>query len=156
MIRTRVILLVEDNPNDVELTLRAFEKSHVLNEIVVARDGEQAIHYLFSTGPHADRDPAMMPEVVLLDMKLPKIDGLGVLRRIRADARTRRLPVVMLTSSKEEKDVVSSYDLGANSFVRKPVDFGEFVDAARHLGIYWLVMNEPAPHNHESNSESGL
>ena len=145
MTRNRLILLVEDNPNDVELTLRAFEKSQVLNEIVVARDGEQAIHYLFSTGPHADRDPAMMPEVVLLDMKLPKIDGLGVLRRMRADERTKRLPVVMLTSSKEEKDVVSSYDLGANSFVRKPVDFGEFVEAARHLGIYWLIVNEPAP-----------
>lgn len=145
MIRSRVILLVEDNPNDVELTLRAFEKSQILNEVVVVRDGEQAIHYLFSTGPHADRDPAMMPGVVLLDMKLPKIDGLGVLRRMRADERTRRLPVVMLTSSKEEKDVVSSYDLGANSFVRKPVDFSEFVDAARHLGVYWLVMNEPAP-----------
>ena len=147
MIRNRVILLVEDNPNDVELTLRAFEKSQILNEIVVARDGEQAIHYLFSTGPHADRDSSMMPEVVLLDMKLPKIDGLGVLRRMRGDERTRRLPVVMLTSSKEEQDVVSSYDLGANSFVRKPVDFGEFVDAARHLGIYWLVINEPAPQN---------
>lgn len=145
MMRNKVILLVEDNPNDVELTLRAFERSQILNEIVVVRDGEQAIQYLFSIGPHADRDPAMMPEVVLLDMKLPKIDGLGVLRRMRADERTRRVPVVMLTSSKEEKDVVSSYDLGANSFVRKPVDFGEFVDAAKHLGIYWLVMNEPAP-----------
>jgi two-component system response regulator len=143
--RNRVILLVEDNPNDVELTLRAFEKSSLSNEIVVARDGEQAIHYLFSTGPHADRDPAMMPEVVLLDMKLPKIDGLGVLRRMRADERTKRLPVVMLTSSREENDVASSYDLGANSFVRKPVDFGQFVDAARHLGIYWLIMNEPPP-----------
>lgn len=145
MTRNRVILLVEDNPNDVELTLRAFEKSRVLNEIVVARDGEQAIDYLFSTGPHAARDPAMMPKVGLLDMKLPKIDGLGVLRRMRADERTKRVPVVMLTSSKEEKDVVSSYDLGANSFVRKPVDFGEFVDAAKHLGVYWLAMNEPAP-----------
>jgi len=145
MIRNGVILLVEDNPNDVELTLRAFEKSQVLNQIIVARDGEQAIHYLFSTGPHADRGPGRMPEVVLLDMKLPKIDGLGVLRRMRSDERTRRVPVVMLTSSKEEQDVVSSYDLGANSFVRKPVDFGDFVDAARHLGIYWLVMNEPAP-----------
>jgi two-component system response regulator len=143
--RNRVILLVEDNPNDVELTLRAFEKSKLGNEIVVVRDGEQAIHYLFSTGPHADRDPAMMPEVVLLDMKLPKLDGLGVLRRMRADERTKRLPVVVLTSSREESDVVSSYDLGANSFVRKPVDFGEFVDAARHLGIYWLAMNEPPP-----------
>jgi two-component system, response regulator len=143
--RNRIILLVEDNPNDVELTLRAFEKSNVTREIVVARDGEQAIQYLFSTGPHAGRDPSHMPEVVLLDMKLPKIDGLGVLRRMRADERTKRLPVVMLTSSKEEKDVMSSYDLGANSFVRKPVDFGEFVDAAKHLGIYWLTMNEPAP-----------
>ena len=145
MIRNGVILLVEDNPNDVELTLRAFEKSKVSNEIVVASDGEQAIHYLFSTGPHADRNPAAMPEVVLLDMKLPKIDGLGVLRRLRADERTKRLPVVILTSSKEERDVVASYDLGANSFVRKPVDFGQFVDAARHLGIYWLTMNEPPP-----------
>ncbi len=143
--RNRVILLVEDNPNDVELTLRAFEKSNVTREIVVARDGEQAIQFLFSTGPHAGRDPGRMPEVVLLDMKLPKIDGLSVLRRMRADERTRRLPVVMLTSSKEERDVVTSYDLGANSFVRKPVDFGEFVDAARHLGIYWLTMNEPPP-----------
>lgn len=145
MTRNRVILLVEDNPDDVELTLRAFEKSSVTNEIVVARDGEQAIHYLFATGPHADRDPAMMPEVVLLDMKLPKLDGLGVLRRIRADERTRRLPVVMLTSSKEEKDVASSYDLGANSFVRKPVNFVQFVDAASQLGVYWLTMNEPPP-----------
>jgi two-component system response regulator len=145
VIRSRVILLVEDNPDDVELTLRAFEKSQVLNRIIVVRDGEQAIHYLFSTGPHADRDPAMTPEVVLLDMKLPKIDGLGVLKRMRADGRTRRLPVVMLTSSKEEKDVVSSYDLGANSFVRKPLDFGEFVKAANQLGLYWLVMNEPPP-----------
>lgn len=149
MTHSRIILLVEDNPNDVELTLRAFEKSKVSTQIVVARDGEQAIQYLFSTGPHTDRDPAMMPGVVLLDLKLPKIDGLGVLRRMRADERTRRLPVVMLTSSKEEKDVNSSYDLGANSFVRKPVDFGELVDAARHLGIYWLTMNEPAPPSRE-------
>lgn len=126
----------------MELTLRAFEKSRVANEIVVAADGEEAIDYLFATGPHAKRDRTIMPELVLLDMKLPKIDGLGVLRRMRADERTKRLPVVMLTSSKEEKDVASSYDLGANSFVRKPVDFGEFVDAARHLGIYWLVLNE--------------
>ncbi len=145
MIRKRVILLVEDNPNDIELTLRAFEKSNVTKEIVVARDGEQAIHYLHSTGPHADRDPTGMPDVVLLDMKLPKIDGLGVLRRMRADERTRRLPVVVLTSSKEEKDVMASYDLGANSFVRKPVDFAQFVEAARYLGIYWLTMNEPPP-----------
>jgi two-component system response regulator len=145
MNRSRIILLVEDNANDVELTLRAFEKSNVSNEIVVVGDGEQAINYLFATGPYAGRDPKVMPEVILLDIKLPKIDGLGVLRRVRADERTRRLPVVILTSSKEERDVISSYDLGANSFVRKPVDFAEFVDAARHLGLYWLVMNEAPP-----------
>jgi two-component system, response regulator len=159
--RNGVILLVEDNPNDVELTLRAFEKSNLGNEIVVARDGEQAIHYLFATGPHAGRNPAALPDVVLLDMKLPKLDGLGVLRRIRADKRTRRLPVVMLTSSREESDVASSYDLGANSFVRKPVDFGEFVDAANRLGIYWLITNEPPPglrgsDARESGSEKSL
>ena len=145
MVRSRIILLVEDNPNDIELTLRAFEKCNVKSEIVVARDGEQAIQYLFTTGPHADRDPNVMPEMVLLDMKLPKIDGLGVLRRMRADKRTKRLPVVVLTSSKEEKDIVSSYDLGANSFIRKPVDFVQFIDAARQLGLYWLFLNEPAP-----------
>ncbi len=153
MIRKRLILLVEDNPNDIELTLRAFEKSNVIKEIVVARDGEQAIHYLHSTGPHADRDPTAMPDVVLLDMKLPKIDGMGVLRRMRADERTRRLPVVVLTSSKEEKDVTASYDLGANSFVRKPVDFAQFLDAARYLGIYWLTMNEPPPRKQDVNGK---
>ncbi len=153
MIRNRIILLVEDNPDDVELTLRAFERSNVASEIIVVRDGEQAIHYLFNTGPHADRDPKIMPEVVLLDMKLPKIDGLGVLRRMRSDERTRRLPVVMLTSSKEERDVMSSYDLGANSFVRKPVDFNEFIGAARQLGLYWLVMNEPPPVQRMSNGD---
>jgi two-component system response regulator len=129
----------------VKLTMRAFEKSSVSSEIVVVSDGEEAIDYLFATGRHAGRDPKVMPEVILLDMKLPKIDGLGVLRRVRADERTKRLPVVVLTSSKEERDVTSSYNLGANSFVRKPVDFSEFVDAARHLGLYWLVMNEPPP-----------
>ena len=145
MTRNGIILLVEDNPNDVELTLRAFEKSNLGSEIVVARDGEQAIQYLFASGPHVNRNPTAMPDLVLLDMKLPKLDGLGVLRRMRADKRTRRVPVVMLTSSREENDVASSYDLGANSFVRKPVDFGEFVDAAKRLGIYWLIMNEPPP-----------
>jgi two-component system response regulator len=145
MIRNRIILLVEDNANDVELTMRAFEKSNVANEIVVVGDGEEAINYLFRTGRYAGRDPKAMPEVILLDMKLPKIDGLGVLQRVRADERTRRLPVVILTSSKEEKDVIMSYDLGANSFVRKPVDFAQFIDAARHIGLYWLVMNEPPP-----------
>ena len=146
MIRSRIILLVEDNPNDVKLTMHAFEQSNVSNEIVVVGDGEEAIDYLFATGRHAGRDPKVMPEVILLDMKLPKIDGLGVLRRLRADERTRRLPVVILTSSKEEKDVTSCYNLGANSFVRKPVNYDQFIDAARHLGLYWLVMNEPPPH----------
>jgi two-component system response regulator len=145
MIRSRIILLVEDNPNDVKLTMHAFEKSNISNEIVVVGDGEEAIDYLFATGRHAGRDPLVMPEVILLDMKLPKMDGLGVLKRLRAYERTRRLPVVILTSSKEEKDVVSSYNLGANSFVRKPVDFDQFIDAARHLGQYWLVLNEPPP-----------
>ena len=145
MIRHRVILLVEDNADDVELTLRAFQKTSVANQIVVASDGEQAVHYLFSTGPYVSRDPELMPDVVLLDMKLPKLDGLGVLRCMRADARTKCLPVVVLTSSKEERDVMASYDLGANSFVRKPVDFDEFVETASHLGVYWLTMNEPPP-----------
>jgi CheY-like chemotaxis protein len=143
MIRSRIILLVEDNPNDVELTARAFERSHLVNEIVVACDGEEAINYLFATGRHAGRDTNVMPEVVLLDLNLPKIDGLGVLRRMRADERTRRLPVVIMTSSNEERDIISSY--GANSFVRKPVDFAQFLDAAKHLELYWLVMNEPPP-----------
>jgi two-component system, response regulator len=142
MIRSHTFLLVEDNKNDVELTLRAFERSKVVNEIVIARDGEEALEYLFATGSHAGRDP-VMPEVVLLDLKLPKVDGLEVLRRMRADERTRRLPVVVLTSSNEDKDILSSYDLGANSFVRKPVNFADFIEAARHLGLYWLVLNEP-------------
>jgi two-component system response regulator len=145
MSRNHVILLVEDRADDVELTIRAFEKANVANEIVVACDGEEAIDYLFATGRHTGRDPKVMPQVVLLDLKLPKIDGLGVLRRMRADERTRRLPVVIMTSSNEEQDVISGYDLGANSFVRKPVDFVQFVEAARLLGLYWLVMNEPAP-----------
>ena len=153
MIRSRVILLVEDNPNDVKLTMHAFEKSNISNEIIVVGDGEEAIDYLFATGRHADRDPKVIPEVILLDLKLPKIDGLGVLRRLRADERTRRLPVVMLTSSKEENDVASSYNLGANSFVRKPVDFDQFIEAARHLGLYWLVMNEPPPR--QENGRNG-
>jgi CheY-like chemotaxis protein len=145
MSRNHIILLVEDSADDIELTVRAFEKANVANEIVVAGDGEEALEYLFATGRHASRDPKVMPQVVLLDLKLPKIDGLGVLRRLRADVRTRRLPVVIMTSSKEEKDVIFGYDLGANSFVRKPVDFIQFVDAARLLGLYWLVMNEPPP-----------
>jgi two-component system response regulator len=145
MIRSRIILLVEDNPDDVELTLLAFDKSKIVNDIVVATDGQEALDYLFATGTHTGRDAALLPQVVLLDLKLPKVDGLDVLRRMRADERTRRLPVVVLTSSNEEKDVVRSYDLGANSFVQKPVDFAEFIDAAQHLGLYWLVLNEAPP-----------
>lgn len=145
MSRSRIILLVEDNPDDVELTRLAFEQSKIVNEIVVARDGQEALEYLFAAGHHTGRDAALLPEVVLLDLKLPKIDGLDVLRRMRADERTRRLPVVVLTSSKEEQDVLRSYDLGANSFVQKPVDFAEFIEAARYLGLYWLVLNEAPP-----------
>jgi two-component system response regulator len=134
------ILLVEDNPDDVELTLRAFDRAKIANEVVVATDGEQALEILFGPDP--------LPTLVLLDLKLPKVMGLDVLKRMRADERTKRLPVVVLTSSNEERDIISSYDLGANSFVRKPVDFAQFLDAARALGMYWLVLNEqPAkPH----------
>ena len=145
MIRSHIILLVEDNPDDADLTLAAFQESKTLNEIVVARDGEEALDYLFATGSFAERDPKLMPQVVLLDLKLPKLDGLEVLRRVRADERTRRLPVVVLTSSNEERDIIRSYDLGANSFVQKPVDFGQFMEAARQLGLYWLVLNQLAP-----------
>lgn len=143
--RGGLILLVEDHDDDVELTLRAFSQSNIANEIVVVRDGEEALDFLFTSGPYADRDPSLTPSVVLLDLKLPKVSGLDVLRRMRADARTRRLPVVVLTSSNEERDVIASYDLGANSFVRKPVDFAQFIEAAHHLGLYWLVLNEPFP-----------
>lgn len=139
----RMILLVEDNPDDEALTRRALAKNNIQNDVLVAHDGAEALDCLFGTGPHAGRPLA--PEVVLLDLKLPKIDGLEVLRRIRADERTRRLPVVILTSSREERDVVSGYDLGANSYIRKPVDFGQFVEAVRQLGLYWLVLNEPPP-----------
>ena len=142
MKRSGVILLVEDNEDDVELTLHAFEKSNIPSTVVVTRDGEEALDYLFATGAHADREAKIMPDVVLLDLKLPKVDGLGVLKRMRADERTRRLPVVVLTSSNEDRDIVASYDLGANSFVRKPVDFAEFIEAARQLGVYWLGMNQ--------------
>ena len=139
----RTILLVEDNPDDVELTLRAFAKNRLAEDIVVARDGVEALDYLFGTGAHAGRDLSSLPRIVLLDLQLPKIDGLEVLRRLRADDRTRRLPVVVLTSSREQQDILRSYDLGANSFVRKPVDFVEFIEAARQLGLYWLGLNEP-------------
>ena len=145
MSREKTILLVEDNPDDVELTLRAFDRAKIANTVVVATDGEQALDYLFATGSHAGRDPEDMPTLILLDLKLPKVMGLDVLKRMRADERTKRLPVVVLTSSNEERDIVSSYDLGANSFVRKPVDFAQFLEAARQLGMYWLVLNEQ-PH----------
>jgi two-component system, response regulator len=143
--RGRIILLVDDNPDDVELTRRAFARSNIANEIVVAHDGEEALDYLFATGVHAGRDTTITPQMVLLDLKLPRIDGLGVLRRIRSDERTKRLPVVILTTSNEESDIIGSYNLGANSYVRKPVDFAQFADAAKQLGLYWLLLNEPPP-----------
>lgn len=140
-----VILLVEDNADDEALTIRALKKNQVVNEVAVTRDGAEALDYLFCEGAYAQRDAREIPQVVLLDLKLPKIDGLGVLQRIRADARTKLLPVVILTSSIEEQDRMKGYGLGANSYVRKPVDFTEFVEAARQLGLYWLVLNEPPP-----------
>jgi two-component system response regulator len=141
----KIILLVEDNPDDAALTLRALKKNNILNEVVVARDGVEALEYLFGTGAYADRDRRVRPQVILLDLKLPKIDGLEVLSRLRADVRTRLLPVVILTSSKEEQDLIDGYSLGANSYVRKPVDFTQFADVVRQLGLYWLVLNESPP-----------
>lgn len=141
----KVILLVEDNADDEELTLRAFRKNNILNPVVVARDGVEALDYLFGTGAHSGRDTRVQPQVVLLDLKLPKVDGLEVLRQLRADPRTRLLPVVILTTSNEERDILASYQLGANSYVRKPVDFEQFLEAARQLGLYWLVLNVPPP-----------
>ncbi len=141
----RVILLVEDNPRDEELTIRALKKSNVLNPIVVARDGAEALDYLHARGAHAERDASSLPQLVLLDLKLPKVDGLEVLRELRGDPRTALLPVVVLTSSVEEQDLLRSYSLGANSYVRKPVDFVQFIEAVRQLGLYWLVLNEAPP-----------
>ena len=142
---SKVILLVEDNPRDEALTRRALAKSNIINEIVVAHDGVEALDYFAGTGVFAGRDVSVMPQLVLLDLKLPKVDGLEVLRRIRADPRTRGLPVVVFTSSSEEEDVISSYSLGANSYVRKPVEFDQFLEATKQLGLYWLVLNEMAP-----------
>ncbi len=138
------ILLVEDNPDDVELTLRAFKKSHFAAEVAVVSDGEEALDYLFGRGTYAERDPSV-PQVVLLDLNLPKVGGLEVLRRMRAHPRTRLIPVVILTSSTEEQDLLQGYGNGANSYVRKPVDFASFVEATRQLGLYWLLLNEPPP-----------
>lgn len=142
---TKIILLVEDNPDDEELTLLAFKDSNIANDVVVVRDGEEALDYLFGAGAHAGRDLTIMPTAILLDLKLPKVNGLEVLKRLRANERTRRLPVVILTSSREQQDVLESYNLGANSYIRKPVDFAQFMEATKQLGLYWLVLNEP-PH----------
>jgi two-component system, response regulator len=138
----KVMLLVEDNPDDEELALLAFERSHIANEMIVVRDGQEALDYFFATAAQSGKDAKPLPQLVLLDLKLPKVDGLEVLRRLRADPRTRRLPVVVLTSSREEEDLLSTYDLGANSYVRKPVEFSAFAEAIHQLQLYWLVLNE--------------
>jgi two-component system response regulator len=143
MMTEKVILLVEDNPDDEALTLRALRKNNIMNEVVVARDGAEALDYLFAMNKYAGRDIAEWPSVVLLDLKLPKVSGLEVLRKIRSDERMRSMAVVILTSSKEEQDVAESYNLGVNSYVRKPVDFAKFVEAVKQIGLYWLLLNEP-------------
>ena len=149
-----MIMLVEDNLDDQALALRALKKNNIQNEIVTARDGVEALEFLFGTGPHAERDLSRMPNVVLLDLKLPRVDGLEVLRQIRADERTRLLPIVILTSSTEEQDRMAGYGLGANSYIRKPVDFTQFVEAVRQLGLYWLILNEPPPIVRPKNGSS--
>jgi two-component system response regulator len=141
----KIILLVEDNPDDEELTLRALKKNNIQNDVVVARDGVEALDYLFGTGAYAGRDTSNVPAVTLLDLKLPKVDGLEVLRKLRADERTKYLPMVILTSSKEEQDLLNGYKFGANSYIRKPVDFAQFIEAVRNLGLYWLLLNESPP-----------
>ena len=141
----KTILLVEDNPDDEALTLRALKQHRISHKVVVARDGVEALDYLFGTGAYTGRDLHVMPQVILLDLKLPKVDGLEVLRRLRAHEQTRLLPVVILTSSKEEQDLIQGYSLGANSYVRKPVDFTQFAEAVRQMGLYWLILNEPPP-----------
>jgi len=140
------VLLVEDNPNDEELTLYALRKNNIANQIQVARDGAEALEYLFCTGAFADRQPNNLPKIILLDLKLPKVDGLEVLEKIRADARTRTIPVVVLTSSQEERDIVESYQLGVNSYIVKPVDFEQFNEAVRHMGLYWILLNKTPFH----------
>jgi two-component system response regulator len=141
----KMILLVEDNPDDEFLTVRALKKNNIGNRLVIVRDGAEALDFLFCTGDYASREPRDLPQLILLDIKLPKLDGLEVLRRVRADPRTSLLPIVVLTSSKEEQDLIESYKNGANSYVRKPVDFNEFIEAVRELGMYWLVINEAPP-----------
>ncbi|NOU17532.1 MAG: response regulator [Bacteroidales bacterium] len=143
----KTILLVEDNLDDVDLTLRALKKNNITNEVIVAYDGAEALDFLFGTGKYADRDLSIMPTVILLDLKLPRVDGLEVLRQLRANELTKLLPVVILTSSKEEQDIVNGYSLGVNSYVRKPVDFNQFAEAVSHLGLYWLLINEVPPTN---------
>lgn len=143
-----MILLVEDNPDDEALTLRALARNNIRNEVIVAHDGVEALDFLFGTGAYAGRNLDVVPEVILLDLKLPKIDGLEVLRRLRGEEMTRLLPVVILTSSIEDQDRIRGYGLGANSYVRKPVDFGEFLEAVRNLGLYWLILNQPPPVRH--------
>jgi len=143
--KDKVILLVEDNPDDVELTKIAFEKNNIANKVIVAKDGVEALDYMFGTGLYAGRDVKDIPVVVLLDLKLPRIDGLEVLKSIRQNEFTRLTPVVILTSSAEENDVINGYNLGANSYIRKPVQFDQFIDAIKNLGLYWLVWNEPPP-----------
>ena len=145
--RNTMILLVEDNPDDETLTLRALKKDNIVNQIVVAHDGVEALDFLFGTGAHEGRDTRVMPKLILLDLKLPKIDGIEVLKRVRADPRTKLLPVVILTSSNEEQNLITGYNLGTNSYIRKPVDFTQFVEAVRQLELYWLVLNEPPPAN---------
>jgi two-component system response regulator len=143
--KERIILLVEDNPDDEALTLRALKKNNILNEVIVARDGIEALDYLFANGAYTGRDVSDSPQVILLDLKLPKVDGLEVLRQLRADERTRLFPVVILTTSNEDRDILSSYEIGANSYIRKPVDFEQFMEAVRQLGLYWLVLNMAPP-----------
>ena len=143
--KNNVVLLVEDNNRDEMLTLRAFAKSNLASEVVVVHDGVEALDYLFGTGPYADRDTEILPKLVLLDLKLPKMNGLQVLERVRADERTKMLPIVIFTSSSEDEDIIKSYGLGANSYVRKPIDFDEFTEATRQLGVYWLSRNEAVP-----------